>query len=59
VPERLRASGIGWYSATVDVRLVAACAGWLWIEPDIPPFFSSAGFRNRRGIALLALVPRT
>lgn len=60
VPEQLRASGIGWYSATVGLfGLVASLvAGWLWDQVGhVAVFLFSAGFAVVGGIALLVLVP--
>jgi MFS family permease len=60
VPERLRASGIGWYNTTVGLcGLVASlAAGWLWDEVGHSAvFLFGAGFAVIGGIALLALVP--
>jgi MFS family permease len=47
VPEQLRASGIGWYSATVGLfGLVASLvAGWLWDQVGhVAVFLFSASF---------------
>jgi MFS family permease len=60
VPERLRASGVGWYNTTVGLSgLVASLvAGWLWDQVGhAAVFLFGAGFAVVGGIALLALVP--
>lgn len=60
VPERLRASGVGWYNTTVGLAgLVASLvAGWLWDQVGhAAVFLFGAGFAVIGGIALLALVP--
>jgi MFS family permease len=60
VPERLRASGVGWYNTTVGLSgLVASLvAGWLWDQVGhAAVFLFGAGFAVIGGIALLALVP--
>ena len=60
VPERLRASGIGWYNTTVGLfGLVASLvAGLLWDQVGhAAVFLFGAGFAVVGGIALLALVP--
>ena len=60
VPERLRASGIGWYSATVGLSgLVASLvAGLLWDQVGhAAVFLFGAAFAVLGGIALLVLVP--
>ena len=62
VPEQLRASGIGWYSATVGLfGLVASLvAGWLWDQVGhVAVFLFSAGFAVVGGVALLVLVPES
>jgi len=59
-PERLRASGVGWYNTTVGLSgLVASLvAGWLWDQVGhAAVFLFGAGFAVIGGIALLALVP--
>ena len=61
VPRHLRASGIGWYSATVGLwQLVASVvAGLLWDRIDhAAVFYFGALFAAVGIIALLALVPR-
>jgi MFS family permease len=61
VPERLRASGVGWYSTTVGLfGLVASLvAGWLWDQVGhAAVFLFGAGFAVVGGIALLVLVPQ-
>lgn len=60
VPERLRASGIGWYNMMVGLcGLVASlAAGWLWDHVGhAAVFLFGAGFAVIGGVALLALVP--
>lgn len=60
VPERLRASGIGWYNATVGLcGLVASlAAGWLWDEVGhTSVFLFGAALSVVGGVAMLALVP--
>jgi MFS family permease len=60
VPERLRASGIGWYSATVGlVQLVASVvAGILWDRIGHPAvFYYGAVFAVLGIVALIALIP--
>lgn len=60
VPERLRASGIGWYNTTVGLcGLVASLsAGWLWDHVGhAAVFLVGAGFAVVGGVALLAFVP--
>ena len=60
VPEQLRASGVGWYNATVGLcGLVASLfAGWLWDRVGhATVFLFGAAFALVGGIALLALVP--
>jgi MFS family permease len=60
VPERLRASGVGWYNTTVGLSgLVASLvAGWFWDQVGhAAVFLFGAGFAVVGGIALLALVP--
>jgi MFS family permease len=60
VPERLRASGVGWYNTTVGLSgLVASLvAGWLWDHVGhAAVFLFGAGFAVVGGIALLILVP--
>jgi len=59
-PERLRASGVGWYNTTVGLSgLVASLvAGWLWDQVGhAAVFLFGSGFAVIGGIALLALVP--
>jgi predicted MFS family arabinose efflux permease len=59
-PERLRASGVGWYNTTVGLSgLVASLvARWLWDQVGhAAVFLFGAGFAVVGGIALLALVP--
>jgi MFS family permease len=60
VPERLRASGIGWYNTIVGLSgLVASLvAGWLWDGVGhAAVFLFGAGFAVLGAIALLLLVP--
>ena len=60
VPERLRASGVGWYSTTVGLlELVASVvAGLLWDRVGHPAvFYCGATFALAGSLALLALVP--
>jgi MFS family permease len=60
VPERLRASGVGWYNTIVGLSgLVASVvAGALWDRVGHPSVFVfGAAFAVLGGIALLALVP--
>jgi MFS family permease len=60
VPDRLRASGIGWYNTTVGLSgLVASLvAGRLWDQAGhAAVFLFGAAFAVVGGIALLALVP--
>ncbi|MGP0092923.1 MAG: MFS transporter [Xanthobacteraceae bacterium] len=60
VPEQLRASGVGWYNATVGLcGLVASLvAGWLWDQiGHTAVFLFGAAFAVVGSIALLALVP--
>jgi MFS family permease len=60
VPERLRASGVGWYNTVVGLSgLVASLvAGWLWDQVGhAAVFLYGAGFAVVGVIALLALVP--
>ena len=60
VPERLRASGIGWYNATVGLcGLVASlAAGWLWDEVGhTAVFLFGAALAVVGAVAMLALVP--
>ena len=62
VPEHLRASGVGWYSATVGLlQLVASIvAGVLWDHVGHQSvFFYGAAFACAGIIALVALLPRT
>jgi MFS family permease len=59
VPEQLRASGVGWYNATVGLfGLVASLvAGWLWDHVGhAAVFLFGAGFAVVGIIAMLALV---
>jgi MFS family permease len=60
VPERLRASGIGWYSTTVGLlQLVASLvAGMLWDRIGHPSvFYYGAVFAVVGIVALIALIP--
>jgi len=60
VPERLRASGIGWYSTAVGLlQLVASVvAGVLWDRIGHPAvFYYGAAFAVLGIVALLALIP--
>lgn len=60
VPEDLRASGVGWYSATVGLlQLVASIvAGLLWDRiSHAAVFYYGAAFALFGGIGLLVLVP--
>jgi hypothetical protein len=60
VPDRLRASGIGWYNATLGLLgLVASVvAGLLWDHVSHPAvFLYGAAFAIAGSIALMALVP--
>ena len=60
VPDRLRASGIGWYNATLGLLgLVASVvAGLLWENVgDTAVFLYGAAFAVIGSIALLGLVP--
>jgi MFS family permease len=60
VPERLRASGIGWYNTIVGLSGLVAnlVAGLLWDQVGHGAvFLFGAGFAFVGGIALLALVP--
>jgi MFS family permease len=60
VPERLRASGIGWYNAIIGIfGLVASLvAGRLWDKAGHPAvFIFGAAFAVIGSIALLLLVP--
>jgi MFS family permease len=60
VPERLRASGIGWYSTTVGLlQLVASLVGGiLWDRIGHPAvFYYGAVFAALGIVALLALIP--
>jgi MFS family permease len=60
VPDRLRASGIGWYNATLGLLgLVASVvAGLLWDHVShAAVFLYGAAFAIAGSIALMALVP--
>ena len=60
VSERLRASGVGWYSATVGLLGLVAnlVAGLLWDRVGhAAVFYYGAAFAVVGGIALLALIP--
>jgi MFS family permease len=60
VPERLRASGIGWYNAIIGIAgLVASlAAGWLWDKAGHPAVFIFGAASAMLGsIALMILVP--
>ena len=60
MPEHLRASGVGWYNATVGLcGLVASLvAGWLWDEVGhTAVFLFGAALAVVGGVAMLALVP--
>jgi MFS family permease len=62
VPDRLRASGIGWYNTTIGLLgLVASIiAGLLWDQVGhAAVFLYGAAFAFVGGFALLALVPAT
>lgn len=58
VPERLRASGVGWYSTTVGLlQLVALVAGMLWDRVGhAAVFYYGATFAAVGSVGLLALV---
>jgi MFS family permease len=59
-PERLRASGVGWYSAVVGLTGMAAslAAGLLWDRVGhTAVFFYGAAFASAGGLALLAMLP--
>ena len=61
VPDHLRASGIGWYNATVGIlQLVASLvAGFLWDRVGhVAVFYFGAGFAIVGCVALVALVPQ-
>lgn len=61
VPDHLRASGIGWYNATVGLlQLVASLvAGLLWDRVGhVSVFYYGASFAVVGSIALVALVPQ-
>ena len=61
VPETLRASAVGWYSAAVGLlQLVASLvAGWLWDNVGhAAVFYYSAAFSVLGSVALLLVVPR-
>jgi MFS family permease len=60
VPERLRASGVGWYSTTMGLlQLVASIiAGLLWDRiGHAAVFYYGAAFALAGSIGLLVLVP--
>ena len=60
MPDRLRASGIGWYNATLGLLgLVASVvAGLLWDHVShAAVFLYGAAFAIAGSIALMALVP--
>jgi MFS family permease len=60
VPERLRASGIGWYNTIVGLSALVASliAGWLWDQVGhATVFLFGAAFAGVGGVALLGLVP--
>ena len=60
VPDRLRASGVGWYSTTVGLlQLVASLvAGMLWDRVGhVAVFYYGAVFAVVGGIGLLVLIP--
>jgi MFS family permease len=60
VPDRLRASGIGWYNTIVGLSglIASLVAGLLWDEAGhASVFLFGAAFAVVGGIALLALVP--
>lgn len=60
VPQRLRASRIGWYNTIVGFTGLAASliAGWLWDQVGhATVFFFGAAFALVGGIALVMLVP--
>jgi len=62
VPDRLRASGIGWYNTTVGVLQLAASlvAGELWDHVGhVAVFFYGAAFAAVGIIALILLIPGT
>jgi predicted MFS family arabinose efflux permease len=62
VPEELRASGIGWYMATVGLTgLVASIVGgvlWTSVGPSAT-FIYGAGSALAGSVALVFVVPRT
>jgi MFS family permease len=62
VPAELRASGVGWYTATIGITgLVASIVGgelWMRIDPSAT-FFFGAGFSLLGSVALVLLVPRS
>jgi MFS family permease len=61
VPERLRASGIGWYSTTVGLlQLVASVVGGLLWDKigHAAVFYYGAGFAAVGSVALLLLIPQ-
>jgi MFS family permease len=61
VPERLRASGVGWYSTTVGLlELVASVvAGLLWDRVShAAVFYYGAVFAVAGSVGLLILIPR-
>jgi MFS family permease len=60
MPERLRASGIGWYNTTIGLCgfVASLVAGWLWDNiGHAAVFLFGAAFAVVGGLALLALVP--
>ncbi len=60
VPERLRASGVGWYSTTIGVLqlLASLVAGLLWDRVGhAAVFYYGATFALLGSIALMALIP--
>jgi MFS family permease len=60
VPEHLRASGVGWYSATVGLLQLAASlvAGTLWDRVShVAVFYYGAAFAVVGSIGLLAVIP--
>lgn len=61
VPAELRASGVGWYMATVGITgLIASSVGgglWKYVDPSAT-FFLGAGSSLLGSIALILFVPR-
>jgi MFS family permease len=60
VPSALRASGLGWYSATIGLLglMASVVAGQLWDRISHPAvFFYGAAFATAGIVALISLVP--